>query len=142
MSDDVVHLDDEVLAVAPCLLFGCVMIASFQMLARGARAQERRRRLVNVMNDGQVLERRFARGGAAANGNAGLEIVTPHENEWTSISSLCLASVDSPLMFPIFAKMSDAMWMLLLEEGFYSLRTAFRRARIDRADELDVDLFR
>src|ERR1043166_1532054 len=39
--------------------------------------------------------------------------VTPHENESTSISSLCLASSDSPLMSPIFAKMSDAIWILL-----------------------------
>ena len=36
-------------------------------------------------------------------------LVTPHENDITSISSLCLASSDSPLMSPIFAKMSDAM---------------------------------
>src|SRR5262245_15540633 len=35
--------------------------------------------------------------------------VTPHENESTSISSLCLLSRDSPLMSPIFAKMSDAI---------------------------------
>jgi hypothetical protein len=35
--------------------------------------------------------------------------VTPHENETTSISSLCLSSSDSPLMSPIFAKMSDAI---------------------------------
>src|SRR6478609_11552379 len=35
--------------------------------------------------------------------------VTPQENESTSISSLCLASSDSPLMSPIFAKMSDAI---------------------------------
>src|SRR6478609_10286045 len=34
---------------------------------------------------------------------------TPQENESTSISSLCLASTDSPLMSPIFAKMSVAI---------------------------------
>src|SRR3977135_3812763 len=37
-------------------------------------------------------------------------LVTPQENDSTSISSLCLASADSPLMSPIFAKMSDAIW--------------------------------
>src|ERR1700754_1503051 len=37
------------------------------------------------------------------------EFATPHENESTSISSLCLASSDSPLMSPIFAKMSVAI---------------------------------
>src|SRR5262245_65599462 len=41
------------------------------------------------------------------------EFVTPHENESTSISSLCLASIDSPLMSPIFAKMCGAIWTLL-----------------------------
>src|SRR4029077_327904 len=35
--------------------------------------------------------------------------VTPHENDSTSISSLCLSSIDSPLMSPSFAKISDAM---------------------------------
>src|SRR5678815_3785319 len=35
--------------------------------------------------------------------------VTPHENESTSISSLCLSSSDSPLISPIFAKMSEAI---------------------------------
>jgi hypothetical protein len=39
--------------------------------------------------------------------------VTPHENESTSISSLCFESSDSPLISPIFAKMSDAIWTLL-----------------------------
>ena len=37
------------------------------------------------------------------------EFETPQENENTSISSLCLASSDSPLMSPIFAKMSVAI---------------------------------
>src|SRR5262245_58635018 len=37
------------------------------------------------------------------------EFVTPHENESTSISSLCLESTDSPLMSPILAKMSVAI---------------------------------
>jgi hypothetical protein len=35
----------------------------------------------------------------------GPAFATPQENESTSISSLCLASSDSPLMSPIFAKM-------------------------------------
>src|SRR5215831_4507875 len=34
--------------------------------------------------------------------------VTPQEYDSTSTSSLCLLSVDSPLMSPIFAKMSTA----------------------------------
>src|SRR6476659_2039887 len=38
---------------------------------------------------------------------------TPHDHESTSISSLCFESSDSPLMSPIFAKMSDAITMLL-----------------------------
>ena len=38
---------------------------------------------------------------------------TPQENDSTSISSLCLSSRDSPLMSPIFAKMSDAIWIHL-----------------------------
>ena len=38
---------------------------------------------------------------------------TPQENDSTSISSLCLSSADSPLMSPIFAKMSDAMEHLI-----------------------------
>src|SRR5262245_45022215 len=42
---------------------------------------------------------------------------TPHENESTSISSLCVASVDSPLMSPILAKMPDAIWALLRGYG-------------------------
>src|SRR5262245_55952455 len=37
------------------------------------------------------------------------EFVTPQEYDSTSTSSLCLASRDSPLMSPIFAKMSAAM---------------------------------
>src|SRR6478736_7508438 len=36
--------------------------------------------------------------------------VTPQENDSTSISPGCLTSTDSPLMSPIFAKMSDAIW--------------------------------
>jgi len=36
-------------------------------------------------------------------------LFTPHEYDSTSISSLCLSSSDSPLMSPIFAKMSDAI---------------------------------
>src|SRR5262245_50943054 len=35
--------------------------------------------------------------------------VTPQEYDSTSTSSLCLSSRDSPLMSPIFAKMSAAM---------------------------------
>src|SRR5262245_31908319 len=36
-------------------------------------------------------------------------LVTPQEYDSTSTSSLCLSSRDSPLMSPIFAKMSAAM---------------------------------
>src|SRR5262249_10442409 len=36
------------------------------------------------------------------------EFVTPQEYDSTSTSSLCLSSRDSPLMSPIFAKMSAA----------------------------------
>ena len=36
-------------------------------------------------------------------------LLTPQEYDSTSISSLCLASSDSPLMSPSFAKMSEAM---------------------------------
>src|SRR4030095_11822406 len=39
--------------------------------------------------------------------------VTPQDHESTSISSLCFESSDSPLMSPIFAKMSVAITMLL-----------------------------
>ena len=46
------------------------------------------------------------------------EFVTPQEKDSTSISSLCLSSRDSPLMSPIFAKMSDAMWMPLNKSVF------------------------
>src|SRR5262245_46487462 len=46
-------------------------------------------------------------------GETDAEFVTPHENESTSISSLCLSSSDSPLMSPIFAKISDVIWTLL-----------------------------
>src|SRR5580765_442892 len=38
---------------------------------------------------------------------------TPQDQESTSTSSLCLLSSDSPLMSPIFAKMSDAITELL-----------------------------
>src|SRR5262245_16455735 len=37
--------------------------------------------------------------------------VTPQEYDSTSISSLCLASRDSPLMSPSLAKMSIAIWI-------------------------------
>src|SRR5262245_24528181 len=46
-------------------------------------------------------------------GEIDVAFVTPHENESTSISSLCLSSIDSPLMSPSFAKMSDAIGVLL-----------------------------
>src|SRR6478735_207494 len=39
-------------------------------------------------------------------------LVSPQENDSTSISSLCLESRDSPLMSPIFAKMSAAIWYI------------------------------
>src|SRR5262245_17637070 len=38
----------------------------------------------------------------------GLRLSTPQDQLRTSISSLCLSSIDSPLMSPSFAKMSDA----------------------------------
>src|SRR5690349_3857489 len=37
------------------------------------------------------------------------ELLTPQENDRTSISPLCLSSADSPLMSPILAKMSAAI---------------------------------
>src|SRR2546427_8295442 len=43
---------------------------------------------------------------------------TPHDHESTSTSSLCLESSDSPLMSPIFAKMSDAITKLLSYGAF------------------------
>src|SRR5215207_2511581 len=48
---------------------------------------------------------------------AGTELVTPHENESTSISSLCLASPDSPLMSDSLAKIFDGIALLLLSPG-------------------------
>src|SRR5262245_12233586 len=39
--------------------------------------------------------------------------VIPQDHESTSISPLCLSSNDSPLMSPIFAKISDAITKLL-----------------------------
>src|SRR5215475_5520366 len=46
------------------------------------------------------------------------EFATPQEYDSTSISSLCLESWDSPLMSPIFAKMSDAILRHLLSDGW------------------------
>src|SRR6266487_1029398 len=48
--------------------------------------------------------------------------VTPQENDSASISSLCLASTDSPLMSPIFAKMSVAIGTLLIRVQYTQRR--------------------
>src|SRR4029077_15954922 len=52
---------------------------------------------------------------------------TPHDQLRTSISPLCLSSSDSPLMSPIFAKMSDAI------TGLLSYRSAAGMLRPTRA---------
>src|SRR4030095_16033911 len=109
-----------------------------QMRTLGTCLQERRRRLVDPVHDGQVLEGCLAcTGSPAGSPGAGAALamrgtmdrswkvalpapapppeamepafVTPHENESTSISFLCLSSSDSPLISPSFAKMSDAI---------------------------------
>ena len=106
-DDDVIQLDDQVLVLA---LAGLSMGDGrvFDVCPGGARLQEQRRRLVDMVDDGKVLEGRLSRT-ASTTGVMTPAFVTPHENESTSISSLCLSSSDSPLMSPIFAKMSDAI---------------------------------
>ena len=90
-DDDVVHLDDEVLLLALARL--AMGDGGFlQVLARRARLQQQRRRLVDVVNDGQILEGRLAGAAATTGTNGRSGFVTPQENDSTSISSLCLAS--------------------------------------------------
>ena len=106
-DDDVSHLDDQVLLLA---LAGLSMRDHrvLDVCPGGTRLQEQRRRLVDMVDDGNVLEGRLSSTGSTT-GTDEPAFVTPHENESTSISSLCLSSSDSPLMSPIFAKMSDAI---------------------------------
>ena len=73
-----------------------------------ARLEELGGGLVDAVHDREILECRLA-GASAAPVAVDPEFATPQENESTSISSLCLASTDSPLMSPIFAKMSVAI---------------------------------
>ena len=111
-DDDVVHLDDEVLLLAFARL--AVRDGGFlQVRARRARLQQIRRRLVDVVEEGKIGEGRLA-GATATAAPMFAGFVTPQENDSTSISSLCLDSWDSPLMSPIFAKMSDAIWIHLV----------------------------
>src|SRR6516225_4226565 len=106
-DDDVVHLDDEELLLPFARLPKCDG-GFLQVLTRRAGLQQLRRCLVDFMNDGEILEGRLAGPPPLPVGMCA-EFVTPQEYDSTSTSSLCLSSRDSPLMSPIFAKMSAAM---------------------------------
>ena len=105
-DDHVVHLDHEELLLA---LAGLPARDRrfLQVLPGGASLQQERRRLVDLVGEGEVVERRLPRA-AAASRRSRPAFVTPQDQLSTSISSLCLSSSDSPLMSPSFAKMSDA----------------------------------
>src|SRR5262249_58368623 len=106
-DDDVAHLDDEELLLPFARLPKCDG-GFLQVRTRRASLQQLRRRLVDFVNDGKILECRLAGTPAAAGRNVWV-FVTPQEYDSTSTSSLCLSSRDSPLISPIFAKMSAAM---------------------------------
>ena len=67
-DDDIVHLDDEVLLLALARL--AMGDGGFlQVLTRRARLQQQRRRLVDGVNDGQILEGRLAGAGTTTGTN-------------------------------------------------------------------------
>ena len=72
-DDDVVHLDDEVLLLA-FARFALRDGGFFQVCARRARLQQIWRRLVDVVEEGKVGERRLAGAGAGATATAGLKV--------------------------------------------------------------------
>ena len=111
-DDDVVHLDDQELLLA---LAGLAHRDRrfLDVLAGRARLQQDRRRLVDVMGEVEVVEARLALRRRRRRAPIEPLCVTPQDHESTSTSSLCLASSDSPLMSPIFAKMSAAIGDLL-----------------------------
>jgi hypothetical protein len=100
-DENVVQLDDQILLLIPTG-FALVIVASFRCLPVAQASMSRGDALSTLW----TMDR---------SGKVGLPVptpvappldalVTPHENERTSILSLCLASCDSPLMSPIFAK--------------------------------------
>ncbi len=78
-----------------------------QVLPGRARSQQQRGGLVDLVGEGEIVEARLSRP-AAASRECGPEFATPQDQLSSSIWSLCLSSIDSPLMSPSFAKMSDA----------------------------------
>ena len=80
-SDDyVVHLDDEELLLRlTCLPMGdCRFL---QVRTRGTRLHKQGRRLVDIVNDGKVLERRLARAASTTGRNGTGVRYTPRERE-------------------------------------------------------------
>src|SRR5262245_47023509 len=106
-DDDVVHLDDEELLLPFARLPKCDG-GFLQVLTRRAGLQQLRRCLVDFMNDGEILEGRLAGTPSAAGRNVCGVCDTPGVRSHLDFV-LCLSSRDSPLMSPIFAKMSAAM---------------------------------
>ncbi len=106
---DVIQLNYEV------ILLLRVAISDRRFLdvpAVGACLQEQRRGLVDLMDESEIVERRSPPPPPPIAG-AETGCVTPHENDSTSISSLCAASSHSPGMPGIFAKMSNPIWTSL-----------------------------
>jgi hypothetical protein len=105
-DDDVGHLDHEEFHLA---LAGLAMgdRRFLDVLADRARAQQARRRL--SMPCVKTMSWKVALPAPPPAPVMDAELLTPQENDRTSISPLCLSSADSPLMSPILAKMSEAI---------------------------------